>query len=220
MDILGVIKNRRSVRKFLDVPVSWDLIGLIMEAGKAAPSAGNLQPWKFIACTDESVIKQVATACLQQNWIATAPVVIVVVCDATTTKQHYGVRGEKLYSIQGCAACIENMLLVAHSLGLGACWVGAFEEIMLRNALGIPEEVRPQAVIPIGYPDEKPPEPVEFPLENLVYHNKFGAGFRDLNVITKQYGDVWRDWAKKGRKAVQKKFGKGTKKLKKLFKRK
>jgi nitroreductase len=171
MDVFDCIKSRRSVRKFLEVPVEWDKIGQILDAARHAPSAGNLQTWKFIVVRDAGKRHQLAEAALQQWWMEKAPIFIVMCAEMRRIRQFYGVRGERLYSIQSCAAAVQNMLLAAHNLGLGACWVSAFDEDRAATILSIPEdaELRPQAIIPIGYPDEKPRTPPRLPLENNTY---------------------------------------------------
>ncbi len=176
MDVIEAIRTRRSIRKYLGAPVEWDKLGQIIEAGKAAPSSGNLQNWKFVIVTEKDRRQQIADACLQQRWMATAPVHIVVVAEPEPAIMHYGVRGERLYTIQNCAAAVENMLLAANALGLGSCWIGAFDEDMLKRAIGCTERVRPQAVITVGYADEKVPEPDEYTLEDVTYLNKWKTG--------------------------------------------
>ena len=176
MDVMEAIKKRRSVRKYLDVPVEWDKIGEVLEAGKAAPSSGNIQNWKFVVVNDKEKRRKIAQACLQQSWMANAPVHIVVVAEPEPAVMHYGVRGERLYTVQNCAAAVENMLLAATSVGLGSCWIGAFDEDMLKRAIGCTERVRPQAVVTIGYADERPPEPTEYTLEDVTYLNKWKTG--------------------------------------------
>tara|TARA_Y100000310_G_scaffold315482_1_gene366064 strand:- start:10947 stop:11669 length:723 start_codon:yes stop_codon:yes gene_type:complete len=182
MEAIECIYSRRSVRKFLDKPVAWDLVGQILEAGRAAPSAGNLQNWKFIVILDKEKRKSIADVCLQQYWMANAPVHIVVCSEPIKGKRFYGIRGERLYSVQNCAAAAENMLLTAHSLGLGACWIGAFDEDGLKTTLGIIEEVRPQIILTIGYSDEKPLMPTRYKLENMVHLEKYGNKVKDMAV--------------------------------------
>ncbi len=176
MDVYECIKDRRSIRKFMAVDVERDKLGAIIDAGRLAPSAGNLQNWEFVVVKDKGSIKKLAEAAFQQYWIATAPVVIVVCAKLEKLKQYYGIRGEKLYSIQNCAAATENMLLMAYNVGLGACWVSAFDETMAARVIGTPEDVRPQVIIPIGYADEKVPEPPNYTLEDVTgfesYRNK------------------------------------------------
>tara|TARA_Y100000310_G_C20651320_1_gene799582 strand:- start:1364 stop:2005 length:642 start_codon:yes stop_codon:yes gene_type:complete len=180
MELNECIFTRRSVRKFLDQHVEWDKVGEILEAGRAAPSAGNLQNWKFIVVLEQETRKKIADACLQQYWMANAPVHIIICSEPIKGKRFYGIRGERLYSVQNCAAVAENMLLMAHSLGLGACWIGAFDEDGLKSTLGIIEEVRPQIILAIGYTDENPLVPVRYRLENLVFLEKYGAKIKDL----------------------------------------
>ena len=184
MDVLEIMYTRRSIRRFRDIPVPWDKVGQILEAGRCAPTAGNVQGWKFVAITDPQKIKQLADAALQQYWMASAKVIIIVVAQFEKSRRFYGVRGERLYAIQDCAAATQNMLLAAHFLGLGACWIGAFDEDSVKRIAGIPEEARPQAIIPIGYPDEEPPVPTKYKLEQVVMteHWKMGQQVKDVAI--------------------------------------
>ena len=117
--------------------------------------------------------------------MAEAPVHIVVGARVDKAMRFYGIRGEKLYSIQNCAAASQNMLLTAHELGLGTCWVGAFDEDLLKTAVPMPDEVRPQAVITIGYANETVPEPPEFTLENVMYFRAYGGQPNRIKDIPK-----------------------------------
>lgn len=182
MDVLHAALTRRSIRKFLDIPVEMEKIGHMLEAAKHTPSAGNLQPWKFILITDEDMRKKLGEACLQQHWISRAPVHIVVVAEPHKPKRFYGERGEKLYAFLECGAAIENMLLTAHEDGLGTCWVSAFEEEMLNRELGIPGNVKPVALIAIGYPDEIVQTPPKFLIENLTYVESWGSSAKDFGA--------------------------------------
>lgn len=183
MDVLECIFTRRSVRKFSDAPVEWEKVGILVEAAAHAPSSGNLQNWKFVVVTDKNKRAEIAESALQQRWIAKAPVHIVVCAEPEKVEQFYGIRGERLYSIQNCGAAIENLLLAAHELGLAGCWVGAFEEEMLKRVLGIPDNIRPQAIVPIGYPDEKPKETPRAPLYDKVYMGSWGAHTKDIQHV-------------------------------------
>ncbi|MBD3203031.1 nitroreductase family protein [Candidatus Woesearchaeota archaeon] len=183
MDVFECIATRRSIRKFMDVDVPMELIGTVLDAARYAPSSGNVQNWRFILVKDKAKIGKIADAAMQQLWIANAPMVIVVCGETEKLKQFYGIRGERLYSIQNCAACIQNMLLAAHAVGLASCWVGAFEEDHLRRILGIPEDIRPQALLPIGYPDEVVPAPMHFTLENLCYFDTYGNRIINISRI-------------------------------------
>lgn len=160
MDFLQAVFTRRSVRKFLDKDVEWDKVTTILMAGHSAPSSGNIQNWLFCVVRDDDKRKKIAEACMQQYWMQDAKVHIVVCGDNVKAKRLYGARGETFYTIQNCAAAIENMLLAATALGLGSCWVTAFEEGMLRRILDVPESMTVHGVITIGYASEIPePQP-------------------------------------------------------------
>ncbi|RLG17549.1 nitroreductase family protein [Nanoarchaeota archaeon] len=177
MDIFKVIKGRRSIRRYVDRKVSRLDIVKILDAARWAPSAGNLQNWYFIVVRDKGKKLQLSEACLGQEFVALAPVVIVACADNRSIGMFYGERGERLYSIQNVAAAVQNMLLMAHSLGLGSCWVGAFDTEMVKNILRIPDNVEPQAVVTIGYPGEKPPAPKRKDLDRMVFLEEWGKRF-------------------------------------------
>ncbi len=200
MDVFECISDRRSIRKFLDVPVEWEKIGAIINAGMLAPSSGNIQNWRFIVVRDEAKKERISEASLKQSWISSAPVVIVVCSEMKKIRQFYGVRGERLYAVQNCAAAVQNMLLAAHSLGLGACWVGAFDENEISRILDIPTaaemrtddtELRPQVIVPIGYPDEKPAPQLRYRIENITYLERWSrqsiGKIRDVDAVLWNY---------------------------------
>jgi nitroreductase len=152
MDIWQVFKKRHSVRNFDSrKDVSNDLIEKIIEAAKTAPSAGGLYPTDFIIVRDQKTKEQIAKAALRQDFVAQAPVVIVVVSDVEKTASYYGERGRNLYVIQDAAAATENLILAATALGLGTCWVGAFDEEEVKKILKLKRNFRPLAIIPVGY---------------------------------------------------------------------
>jgi nitroreductase len=154
MDLLDVIRGRRSIRRFNSRDVEADKIDRILEAARWAPSAGNLQARAFILVRDSRIKDRIAEAALNQYFISEAPIIFVVCADRRKSEGRYGMRGVDLYCIQDASAAIQNILLMAHSLGLGSCWVGAFDEGRIRKILEIPEDVKPVAIIPVGYPDE------------------------------------------------------------------
>lgn len=207
MEVFECISTRRSIRKYLDIPVEWDKIGTILEAGRLAPSSGNIQDWNFIVVQDEDKRKAIAEASLKQHWMSKAPVHIVVCADLKKSERFYGVRGNRLYSIQNCAAATENMLLTAHSLGLGACWIGAFDENVVSRVLGIPDYARPQTIITIGYSDESPKEPVRYPLTTVTFLEKYGNRIKDMAAVLHDYSVVMERKLRKG-KAISEKTGK------------
>lgn len=202
MDTLECIATRRSIRKFLDIPVEFEKIGNILDAGRYSPSAGNLQDWKFILVTDPQLRAKIASACVEQYWVATAQVIIIVCTDPDKTKRFYGKHGEK-YSIQNGAAVVQNMLLATHSQGLGTCWVGAFEDESIKRDFSIPDNIIIQAILPIGYPDEKVPMPMRFTLENTVFIESWGNRIKDLAAYMEWYGEHVQKAIQKGKEIVK-----------------
>jgi len=206
MDTIECMMTRRSVRKYIDMPVEWDKIGTILEAGKMAPSAGNLQNWKFVIVLEKEKKAAIAEACLQQRWMVTAPVHIIIYALPQRASQFYGVRGERLYTIQNCAAAAENMLLAAHALGLAGCWVGAFDEDKLKSVVGGIEEVRPQIVLTIGYPDEQPAMPTKYKLENIAYQERWrrGSQLKNFDYTMGEYSVFVQKGIKDGKEMLNK----------------
>lgn len=150
MEFENVVHNRRSVRHFKDTAVSREDIEAILEAGTRAPSAGNIQPWRFVVVESEEGRKRLADS-LGQRWAAAAPVTIVVAVDPRPCKARYGERGVLLYSVQDTAAATQNMLLTAVNRGLSSCWIGAFDEAAVAQAIGLKAPLTPVALLPIGY---------------------------------------------------------------------
>jgi nitroreductase len=151
LDLYDAIENRSSVRSFTRRDVSEVTVKKLLEAAVRAPTAGNLQPWRFFVVRDARTKRDLALAAGGQSFIEQAPVVIVVTADLDASARGYGSRGENLYAIQDTAAAVENLLLAAVAEGLGACWIGAFSESKASAALGLPERIRPLAMVPIGY---------------------------------------------------------------------
>ena len=180
------IKSRVSVRKFKKANVAQELIDDILIAASYAPSAGNHQPWEFVIVKDDKLKQQLAHAAFDQNWMTSAPVLIVACINMRIAKASYGERGEKLYCIQDVANATENMLLAATSLGLGTCWVGAFSEPMVTTILHCPDYVRPCAIIALGWPAEVPDAEARHPLRDFVHHDVFGETERERAVRGKR----------------------------------
>jgi len=169
MDLLRIIKERRSIRAFhseKEIPAAE--LEQLLEAAIWAPSAGNVQPWKFYVISDQRLKQALVRAAYGQSFIAEAPVVLAVCVELNEASMSYGTRGATLYCIQDTAAAIQNILLLAHALGLGSCWVGAFEEADAASALGCPRGQRPIAIIPIGYPAEQASAPRRKALKHVV----------------------------------------------------
>jgi len=173
LNIFDLFKSRRSIRSFKSEDVPDEYIKKILEAARWAPSAGNIQPWEFIIVKNPETKREIARAALNQTFIEEAPIVIVVCADESRSSWAYGSRGANLYCIQDTAAATENMLLAACALGLGACWVGAFREDEVKRVLKIPRGLRPVAIVPMGYPAERPNPPPKRRLEDIIHYESF-----------------------------------------------
>jgi nitroreductase len=161
MSILDIIRNRRSVRDFTDQKIPESAMNVLAEALLWAPSAGNLQSRKFYFVLNDEIRKKLAQTGFREglvSFIVRAPLVVVACADLRIAS-HYGDRGKDLYCIQDTAASIQNLLLAAEDLGLGACWTGAFQEEKVRAVLDLPDNLRPVAIVPVGYPAKTPKAP-------------------------------------------------------------
>ena len=148
MNIFEAIKKRRSVRSFLDKPIEDEKLTAVLEAGRLAPSAGNRQECRFVVVEDRDVRRRIAVAANGQSFVGEAPVVIVA---CAVTNGHVMSCGQPCYPID-VAIALDHISLAAVELGLGTCWIGAFNEGKVKEILGIPEEVRVVELMPIGYP--------------------------------------------------------------------
>jgi len=158
VEILEAIRERRSIRNFQKKDIPQKIVDKLIDALIWAPSAGNLQARKFFFVKDAKLKEDIAAAALNQDFIAEAPLVIVGCTDSRISNK-YGERGEYLYSIQDVAAGIMGMMLVAHENGLGTVWVGAFREEEVFDLLNLPQNLRPVAIVPVGYPVKIPSPP-------------------------------------------------------------
>lgn len=152
MDFWQVIRSRHSVREFAPGrEVAPELVNTLLEAAIEAPSAGNRQSWHFVVVREAARRAALARAAGGQMFLATAPVVIVVCADPDRSAARYGQRGRSLYTYQDTAAAAQNLLLAATALGLGSCWVGAFDDGAVSQALSLGRGLIPVAMIPVGY---------------------------------------------------------------------
>ncbi|MFH1202431.1 MAG: nitroreductase family protein [Candidatus Omnitrophota bacterium] len=147
MDVIEAIRKRMSVRNFLDKPIGEDKLKLILEAGRLAPSAKNIQEWVFVAVKDKLTRQKLMQVAKNQAFVAEAPVVIA--CCATVT-DYKMTCGQLAYPID-LAIAITHMSLEATELGIGSCWVGAFYEDPVKEVLGIPGDVRVVELLALGY---------------------------------------------------------------------
>lgn len=173
MEIEECIEGRRSIREFRPEPIDDSIVREALRMANLAPSAGNLQARDFIVVKDDSTKKALAEAAYDQDFVRSAPVVIVFCANHQRVSWRYGDRGRTLYCLQDTAAAIENMILYLHSKGIGSVWVGAFDEMKARRILSVPDHSRPVALVPIGYPAEKGMWTDRISLDELVHSEKW-----------------------------------------------
>jgi coenzyme F420-0:L-glutamate ligase/coenzyme F420-1:gamma-L-glutamate ligase len=200
--IMDSIKERRSIRNYSPRKVSTDILRQVLEAAQWAPSAHNAQPWRFIVLTGASLKSELSEA-MAKVWTAdmikdglasetrenqhkasverfTRAPALIVACltmkDMIRYEDESRQKSERDLAVQSLGAAVQNMLLAAHTNGLGACWFCApiFCKETIRKILKIPDEVEPQALITLGYPTEKPHAPSRKPLETYSYLNYWG----------------------------------------------
>jgi len=148
MQVLQLMKQRCSVRKFEDRPIEKDKLLYVLEAARVAPSACNFQPWRFIVVEDKELMRKIAP-----NWVSEAntPVMIVACGDH---KQAWRRRDGKDHCDIDIAIAVDHMTLAAAESGLGTCWICAFDALQCAATLKLPDHIEPAVLLPIGYPAE------------------------------------------------------------------
>ena len=164
--VLENIAERKSVRKYLNKSVEEDKIDAMGKAGMAAPSGMDRRPWEFVVVTDREALDSMAAKLPYAKMLTNAPLAIVVCGDTTRSSYWY----------LDCSAATQNVLLAAEALGLGAVWTAAYpyeDRIdVVRQNTGLPENIVPLCVIPIGYPDGPQKAKDKFDLQR-VHRNKY-----------------------------------------------
>ncbi len=178
--ILDIIKRRRSVRKFDSAKIPDEHMEQILEAARWAPSGANAQPWRFVVVTQKETLAAIAKSCFykvfKSRHVAEAGAVVVICADPEAGSQTY---------IIDSAIAGTNMTLMATSLGIGSCWIGAFEEQALRSILHIPERMKIIALIAFGYEIGKASVPPRLPLSSIVHYESYDV-MTGPGIITKK----------------------------------
>ena len=170
MELIHAINSRTCVRSFQERTPERELIDSLLKAATRAPSAGNLQPWRFFVVWGKGARRKLAKAAMGQQHVGQAPVVVVICVDPLVSGAKYGSRGRDLYCIQDGSAAAENLLLAAVAHGLGGCWVGAFDEIAAARVIGAPAGLRPIIMVPLGFPAGPLASTPRVNLERVVKH--------------------------------------------------
>ncbi|MEM2874582.1 MAG: nitroreductase family protein [Candidatus Hadarchaeales archaeon] len=146
MDAIEAILKRKSIRSYLPDPIPREKLMRVLEAGRAAPSAENLQPWYFVVVTDEEKRRRITKACKLARFLRECPVIIVGCGDRRRSPRWYAI---------DTAIAMENMVIAATAEGLGTCWIGSFEEEKVKEILKIPENFSIISLLAVGYPSRK-----------------------------------------------------------------
>ncbi|MHA1974942.1 MAG: nitroreductase family protein [Candidatus Hodarchaeales archaeon] len=173
MELLELIKKRRSVRSYKSDEIADEDIQTLLEAARWAPSAGNRQPVEIIIVKSPEQKGLLVKNALNQKFIQEAPVVLVVCSDLERSSSRYGERGSSLYAIQDAAAATQNILLTATAMGYGTVWIGAFDESGVSETLKLPSNIRPLAIIPIGRPAKIGSPPTRREVKELIHYEHY-----------------------------------------------
>ncbi|MBI2438209.1 MAG: nitroreductase family protein [Lentisphaerae bacterium] len=169
MALLSQILERYSVRSYQQRPVEKEKLATVLEAARLAPSANNMQEWRFVVVQDAETRKKLGVAANNQRFVGEAPVVIV----CCSNLSDYVMRcGQMAYPID-VAIAIEHMALQAVAEGLGSCWVGSFYEDQVKAILGIPEKARVVELLTLGYPSDTSRAKSRLSLNQIVCHERW-----------------------------------------------
>jgi nitroreductase len=167
--LINSIRDRFSVRRFLDKPVEKEKLDQILEAARLSPSARNIQPYHFVVVDDPDKRSKLTEICMGQKFISEAPVSIVV-CASNT--DYVMTCGQPAYTVDAAIAA-EHINLQAVELGLGTCWIGSFDHDKLAELINLPEAFKIITLLPIGYPATKKGKRNLKSIDELVSYNSF-----------------------------------------------
>ena len=182
MDLDTVISSRFSCRSFIDKKVEVEKIQQVLESGIKAPSAGNLQDFRFVVITDDEKKREIAEASLKQLWMADASLLVVICSDLKNLIRFYGNSAE-YYAVQDTSAVAQNILLKDTDLGLASNWISVFDENVLRRALRLPDHIKPYIIIPLGYTKDKQKLGKRHSIETFTSFNEFGNRRYDRDIF-------------------------------------
>jgi nitroreductase len=169
MDFAELIARRYSVRAYKSDPVDEDKLKQVLDAARLAPTAANRQPIQFIVVRTagrQNELKRIYKA----GWFSQAPIVI---CACAVPDRAWSRMDSKNYGDVDVTIAMDHLILAATELGLGTCWIAAFDPVAARQVLGLPEDVEPVAFTPLGYPADKPKAKQRKPLSELVRHERW-----------------------------------------------
>ncbi|MDH5302443.1 MAG: nitroreductase family protein [Gammaproteobacteria bacterium] len=168
-DFFTTVRNRHSIRKYqTDMPVEKEKLHAILEMACAAPSAGDLQAYRILVVTDAPTRLKISNIASQQSFINEAPVCLVFCAEPARSAAKFGQRGQDLYALQDATIAAAYAQLAVVAAGLGATWIGYFDEAPLRACLNIGDNLQPVAMLSVGYPAELPSDSPRRVLSDIV----------------------------------------------------
>jgi nitroreductase len=174
MEFDEVVRNRKMIRKYQqDRQITINIIDKLLRNAHRSPSAGHTQVQEFIVVIDPVTKRKLSEASLRQSQVEDASVLIVVCSNTSRSVNRYRKRGTEFYSIIDGAFSSMIILLSAVKEGIGASFVGAFEDNEVRKILKLPVQVRPIGIIALGYPAERPERLERVGLNNLVHYERY-----------------------------------------------
>jgi nitroreductase len=168
MTVLEAIRKRYSCRAYLEKPIEQEKLDMIFQAARLAPSAKNLQDWRFVVVTDKQTRHRLAEAANNQMFIEKTGAIIVACSNSDEVMRC----GQPLGPID-VAIALEHVCLQATQLGLATCWIGSFYPEKVRAILGIPQDIAVIELMALGYPADKPKEPKRQPLKSMLCYEKW-----------------------------------------------
>lgn len=168
-DLFETIRHRHSVREYQsDMPVEPDKLHAVLESACAAPSAGDLQSYQIMVVTNADVRQWLGEAAKQQGFLAEAPLCLAFCADMLRAHAQYGERGADLYAVQDATIAAAYAQLACVAAGLATTWVGFFDESRVHSILNLGPEVRPIALLTVGYAAEIPRDTPRRPMTEVV----------------------------------------------------
>jgi len=163
------MEKRKSIRRYKGEMIPEKELEKILEAGRLAPSARNGQNWKFVVVSDPETRREVASAANNQMFLAGAPVIICVCATEPGRKMSCG---QYAHTVD-CSIAMTHMILQAAELGIGSCWIGAFDQEKVKNIIRLPDPMEIVALSPFGYPDEDPAPRPRKSRDEVISHNQY-----------------------------------------------
>lgn len=180
MDVKQAIEQRRSIRKYKDIPVEEEKLKVILEAARLAPTGSNTQSGKFIVVRSKDMREKIAEVSHRQKWMTQAPLFICCVADISVRLPDSDFFVDEMspqFEVKQCIRDVsiqaDHIVLQAQELGLSSCWIGWYNQTEIRETLGLPADKYVVGVLIIGYADEIPPPRKRKTLEEIVRYEKW-----------------------------------------------